>query len=125
MVLGSSQEAEMKERVIATYERESTLWKNANAFYVSQDWVKMECIVCDYSEDIKSIKELGVQFWEDGKDVTEREIQRRYGKPYVVRFTNKRRTNSTSYSFETKEAANEFFKTVMKDKILKNFRRVS
>lgn len=34
----------MERIVLATYIRESTLWKNANAFYKATDWVKMECI---------------------------------------------------------------------------------
>lgn len=29
----------MKRTVLATYIRESTLWKNANAFYKATDWV--------------------------------------------------------------------------------------
>lgn len=38
----------MKRTVLATYIRESTLWKNASAFYKATDWVKMECIFQDF-----------------------------------------------------------------------------
>lgn len=115
----------MKEKILATYERESTLWKNANGFYHAQDWTKLECILVDYSEDLKNIREYGWKFIQNGKDVTEREIEKRYGRPYLIKFTNKRRTNSKCYWFKTKDEANKFFKEVMKDRILGNFKRVN
>lgn len=118
----------MKETLIAVYERESTLWKNANGFYHAQDWTKMECKTFDYSEEIDSIRRDNFRWIEhrDEKeiDVTEREIERRYGKPYCITFINKRRTNSKSCWFKTKEEANQFVKSVLTDKILKNFKRI-
>lgn len=118
----------MKETLIAVYERESTLWKNANGFYHAQDWTKMECKMFDFSEEIDSISRDNFRWIEhrDGKeiDVTEREIERRYGKPYCITFINKRRTNSKSYWFKTKEEANQFVKSVLTDRILKNFKRI-
>ena len=114
----------MKTRILSTYERESTLWKNANAFYHLQDWTLMQCIFCDFSEDITECKELGVTFWKNGIDVTEEEIERRYGKPYLIKLTNKRKNNEKCYWFKTVNEANEFFKTIMKDKILGNFKRI-
>ena len=117
----------MKEITLAVYERESTLWKNANGFYKAHDWTRMECSVFDYTEEITSIKETGFRWIEhrDGKqyDVTDREIEKRYGKPYLIKFINKREANSECYWFKTKEEANEFFKKVMKDRNLCNFKR--
>ena len=118
----------MKEILIAVYERESTLWKNANGFYHAQDWTKMECKTFDFSEEINSIRNDGFKWIEhrDGKeiDVTEREIEMRYGKPYCIAFINKRRTNTKSYWFKTKEEANQFVKGILNDSVLKNFKRI-
>lgn len=118
----------MKKTLTAVYERESTLWKNANGFYQAQDWTRMECSVVDFTEEIDSIMESGIKWIEhiDGKDidVTEREIKKRYGKPYLIKLINKRRTNEKCYWFETKEEANYFFAGVMKDKILGNFKKL-
>jgi len=119
----------MKTTILATYKRESTLWKNANGFYHAQDWTKMECIKVDFSEDIESYKELGIRIMkrENGVDidVTESEIERRYGKTFCIKFTNARETNEKCYWFKTANEANEFFKNVMKDKILGNFKKIS
>lgn len=114
----------MKEQVLAVYERESTLWKNANGFYHAQDWTKMECIKVDFSEELEICRELGVRFWQGDEDVTERELERRYGKPYFIRLHNKRRTNVKAYLFKTPEEANNFLKEILNDKILRNFRRI-
>lgn len=118
----------MKETLIAVYERESTLWKNANGFYHSQDWTRMECKVVDYSEEINSIRDDDFRWFEirDGKeiDVTEREIEKRYGKPYMISLRNKRRTNEKCFRFKTKEEANKFFIMIMNNKVLKNFKRI-
>lgn len=85
----------------------------------------MECIVCDYTDDLAGIEEMGIRWWDSkGNDVTEQEIEKRYGKPYCVQFTNKRETNSKCYWFKTKDEANGFVKEVLKDKVLKNFKRV-
>jgi len=115
----------MKEKILATYERESTLWKNANGFYRSTDWVKMECILVDFTEELKPLKS-GEIVWLDsnGNDVTSKIIKERYSKPYLIHFTTAGRMNSKSYWFETKEQANDFFKKIMKDKTLGNFKRV-
>lgn len=114
----------MKETVFATYERESTLWPRANYFYVAQDWTKMECVVFDYTDEIDNIREFGVRYWRDGVDVTEEEIERVYGRPYMVRLTNNRGTNSKGFCFATKDEANEFWKSVMNHKVLKGWHRV-
>lgn len=116
----------MKETLIAVYERESTLWKNANGFYHAQNWTTMICKVFDYSEEIANVKELGIR-WNDanGNDVTDQQIEARYGKPYMIKFVNQRKTNAKCYWFKTKEEANSFFKQVMKDRILGNFKKVS
>ena len=115
----------MTTTTVATYIRESTLWKNANGFYHWQDWTRMECIVCDFTDDIKEIEKIGCR-WIDinGNDVTEQEIEKRYGKPYCVKFINKRGTNEKCYWFKTKDEANSFVKGVLRDRILKNFKRV-
>lgn len=115
----------MQSKVVATYERESTLWKNANFFYKLRDWTEMRCIVYDYSKEIADIKELGIQWFDiNGNDVTASETERRYGKPFSVELTNKTGTNTKAFSFATKEEANEFVKGILKDKILGNFKRV-
>lgn len=115
----------MKSTVLATYERKSTLWKNANARYHAQNWTKMECKVADYSEDLKSIEELGMR-WVDinNNDVTEREIERRYGKPYYIKLTNARGTNEQCFWFKTKDEANQFFKEMLHHKVFNNWVKV-
>lgn len=115
----------MKTKLLATYERESTLWKNANGFYHAQDWTKMECIFVDYSEEIEPLMKREIWFEDaNGNDVTEQQIEKCYGKPYVIQFTNKRNTNWKCYEFKTAAEANEFFKRIMEDKILGNFKKV-
>lgn len=116
----------MKETMIAVYKRESTLWKNANGFYHAQDWVTMECKVFDYTEEINSIISFKIRWFDsNGADVTESEIERRYGKPYCVNLVNYRKTNEKSFYFKTKEDANKFVSSILKDKILGNFKRIS
>lgn len=118
----------MKETLVAVYKRESTLWKNANGFYRAQDWTRMECKIMDFSEEISSITHNNFRWVEhrDGKeiDVTEREIEKRYGKPYCITLINKRGTNSKSYWFKTNDEANQFVKSILNDKVLRNFKRV-
>lgn len=118
----------MRRKVLATYKRESTLWKNANGFYHAQDWTTMECLKFDYTDEIKSYEELGIRYIEKQNgvdvDVTDREIEKRYGKTYCIKFINKRKTNDKCYWFKTADEANEFFKQVMNDKILGNFKKV-
>ncbi len=114
----------MKESVLATYIRESTLLENANFFYVMQDWTKMECVMCDYSEEIANIKEFGVRYFRDGVDVTDEQIEKNYGKPYAVVLTNQRGTNAKSWRFKTKEEANAFWKSVMEHKVLQGWHKV-
>ena len=114
----------MKRNVVAVYERKSTLWKNANGFYRMQDWCRMECIVYDYTEEINEIAEYGMR-WIDvnGNDVTESQIEKRYGKPYVVNLINERGTNEKCWNFKTKEEANAFFKRVINDKVFNGWVR--
>ncbi len=114
----------MKETVLATYERESTLWKNANYFYVLQDWTKMECVFLDYTENLAFDREYGIRYLRDGVDVTEKEQDRLYGSKYMVRLTNSRGSNSRGYKFKTKDEANEFWKSVMNHKVLSGWHKV-
>ena len=115
----------MKGKLVARYERESTLWKNANGFYQSQDWTRMDCIEYDYTEEIETIKSEGMKWIDDkGNDVTESILERCYGKPYLINFVNKRRTNEKSFYFKTKEEANQLFIDVLKDRKLGTFKRV-
>ena len=112
----------MKETLIASYERKSTLWKNANGFYHAQDWTRMECVICDFTDEINSYKEENIKWIDkDGNDVTEQQIERLYGKPYLIRLINNRRTNTKCFWFKTKEEANEFFFKIMNDRILKGW----
>lgn len=111
--------AEAKEIILATYTRESTLWKNANFFYVMQDWTKMECIKVDKSE----IRNSGTRYIEEetGKDVTADYTCDKY----LIVLTNKRKTNHRTFEFNSREEANKFFKEeIMANPILKNFKRV-
>ena len=113
-----------KENIVAVYERESTLWKNAHVFYVAQDWTRMECRVVDYTEEIESCRSGMYTYVDaDGNDVTERERERRFGKPYQVVLINKRKTNSRCYKFKTKDEANACVQWILNDRILKNFKR--
>ena len=115
----------MKTTLIAKYERESTLWKNANGFYHAQNWTLMECLYVDYSDDRESIETDGVRFIDNrGNDITDKIIEERYTDTYTIKFTNARRTNSKCYNFKTREEANAFFLRIMEDRILGNFKRV-
>lgn len=114
----------MKEQVLAVYERESTLWKNANAFYKAQDWTKMYCLKIDFSEEIENCRELGIKWMQGDEDVTERQMENLYGKPYVIRLINKSGNVRKGYIFKTPEEANSFLKEILTDKILRNFRRI-
>ena len=108
----------MKETLLATYERESTLWKNANAFYKAQDWVKMECLFVDYS-DYRKFNAKVID--ENGNDIKDSYFADRY----VIRLTNKRGNNTKSFEFATREQANEAFKDIMKNKNLQGWKKVS
>ena len=107
----------MKKTVFATYERKSTLWKNANAFYKAQDWTKMECWFADYS----AMRMRGKVLDEQGNDITETYLADRY----VITLTNKRGTNSKSFEFATREEANSFFKEIKNHKNLPGWKKVS
>ena len=115
----------MKDTLLAVYERKSTLWKNANARYHMQNWCKMECKIYDYSEDLKSIESLGMK-WIDGNGngITEQEIDRRYGKPYLVRLINLRGTNEKCFWFKAKEEANDCFRKILNDKVFNGWHKV-
>ena len=106
----------MKRTVLATYIRESTLWKNANTFYKATDWVKMECIFQNGNSEVI----YRVMNTETGEDITDYYYRDRF----AIALTNKY-GNSTCYSFDTRDEANAFFKTIMADKILGNFKKVS
>lgn len=107
----------MKETILATYERKSTLWKNANAFYKAQDWVKMECLFADYSEHRNRCRVID----DNGVDITE--IY--WADKYAIRLTNNRGNNSKVFEFATKEEANEMFKVIKNDKNLQGWKKVN
>lgn len=112
----------MKETLLASYERKSTLWKNANAFYVSQDWTKMDCIFRDYSEE----RQDDMFHWIDrktGEDITEKVKQERFCDWYCIVLTNKRGTSKRCFSYKTKEEANEMFKAIRDHKHLSGWIR--
>ena len=108
----------MKDTLLATYERESTLWKNANAFYKAQDWVKMECLFVDYSENRSFGKIIDTA---TGEDITDSYFADRF----VIRLTNKRGNNSKSFEFATREQANEAFKNILNHKNLQGWKKVN
>ena len=115
------------EKLIATYVRKSTLWKNANAFYVAQDWTKAECLFIDFSDRRQSIKAGGFKFVDDfGNDVTSEIVEQRFYDRYTIRLTNNRGTNSKDFDFRTREGANRFFRDeVLKNKHLTGWKRVA
>lgn len=106
----------MKDNVLVTYKRKSTLWKNANAIYRSTDWVKMECVLRDWSQEISNMEKYGIRVTckQTGEDVTDKI----YAEKYVVRLTNNSGRNVQEYSFLTKEEANNFFLGVKNNKYL-------
>ena len=107
----------MKETLLATYKRESTLWKNANAFYKAQDWTKMECKFLDFSENRNFGKVIDPN---TGEDVTDSYFADRYR----IVLTNKRGNNSKCFDFATKEEANKAFKEIYNHKNLTNWKKV-
>lgn len=122
---GEGKQDKMKETTLAVYERESTLWKNANAFYKAQDWTRMECLFIDYSEDRKEYEELGITVTDKRTniDITEQYVLENLFDRYTIRLTNKSGKCQKSFSFKTKEEANNLFKEIMRNKILKNFKK--
>ena len=117
----------MKETIRATYERESTLWKNANYFYVLQDWVRMDCVVRDYSEDRADIKEMGMHWIDmDGNDVTEKVLAERYYDCYAIVLTNKRKNNTRVFKFrlDEKDEANSLVRAILNHKVLTGWKKV-
>lgn len=116
----------MKETIFATYERESTLWKNANALYKAQDWTKMECGFQDFSDIRKSNEEIGLRYINrnTGEDITDEITCERFYDRYFIRLTNKRGTNSKSFSFRTREEANDCFKEIFNHKHMHGWKKV-
>ena len=108
----------MKETLLATYERESTLWKNANAFYKAQDWVKMECLFVDFSDNRNSGTRL--LDTETGEDITESVWSDRY----EIVLTNKRGNCTKSFQFATKDEANKAFLEILNHKNLPGWKKV-
>lgn len=107
----------MKETLLATYERESTLWKNANAFYKAQDWVKMECLFVDLSEYRNSGSRVL-------HPVTREDVTDSYwADRYEIRLTNKRGTNTKYFRYATREEANKAFKEIFNHKNLVGWRK--
>ena len=116
----------MKETFFARYERKSTLWKNANMLYKMNDWTRMDCVYCDYSEERKDCVDIGLKATDvNGNDVTERWIDDRYYDRYVVRLYSTHRHGAKSFCFRTKDEANRFFLSVKNDKVFSNWKRVS
>lgn len=112
----------MKQTIVALYERKSTLWKNANAAYKSTDWVKMECKFFDMSEEREWAKESGITITDKrtGEDIT----SKMYSDKYNVTLTNNTGKSCKSFDFVSKEEANQFFKEIFNDKILRNWKKV-
>ena len=111
----------MKKPVLAVYERESTLWKNANAFYRAQDWVRMECFVADYEEDRKAFGSMGAKVVDsDGNDITGDFLADRF----VVRLVNKSGSGHKDHEFLSRGSANSFVKKVLSDRVLSGWKRV-
>lgn len=116
----------MKETLLKAYERKSTLWKNANAFYVAQDWTRMECLYTDFEEEREQIKSTGTRIINSvtDEDITDKFVKERYTNKYVIRLINKRRTNSKSFSYTDKNEANMCFKKIMNHKIMNGWSEV-
>lgn len=116
-----------EEELIATYVRKSTLWKNANAFYVAQDWTKAECLFIDFSDRRQTIWSGGFRFLDDcGNDITSEIVEHRFYDRYTIRLTNERGTNSKDFDFRTREEANRFFRDeVLRNKYLTGWKRVA
>jgi hypothetical protein len=114
--LKTTEDKTMTSTTVATYKRESTLWPHANLFYVRQDWTLMTCRVNDYADDLAS----GIRWYdgETGEDITEQKQPK-----YTVTLTNNRRTSSKSWDFFTRDEANEFVKSVLNHKTLRDWTR--
>ena len=112
----------MKTTTLATYERQSTLWKNANAFYRATDWVKMVCSFQDFSEEREGKNGVTYQVVDSrtGTDVTQNYFRDRY---VITLYT--KRGYPTCYRFDTREEANAFFKRLTADKVFSNFKKVN
>jgi len=107
------------ETIFAVYERESTLWKNANAFYKSTDWTKMECGFIDWSNMRSYLSETWTRFINTvtKEDITDKVIEESYSDMYFIRLTNKSGRNTKTFTFKTKKEANEKFKSIVKEYI--------
>lgn len=111
----------MTKTTLAVYERNSTLWKNANAFYKAQDWVKMECYFADYSEDRDFMRSNNAKFIDaNGNDITETQL----ADCYVILLTNKSGLNTRSFEFATRDEANKAFKELFNHKNLTGWKKV-
>lgn len=109
----------MKDTLICTYKRESTLWKHASAPYRSTDWVRMECLFSDYTEERDFAKEVGITIKQGDTDVT----KERFADKYVVRLMNVRHEEK-EYCFVDKNEANALVKKMLNHKILKGWHKV-
>ncbi len=87
-----------------------------------KDWVKMECLFCDYTEEreFASVNKLDVRN-EYGEDISERFFADRN----VIRLTNNSGTNVKGFAFFTKEEANRFFKLAYEHRNLTGWRKVN
>ena len=112
----------MKEVVRAVYERESTLWKHANAVYRAQDWVEMICLFRDKSEDRKQAEEFGVKFIDKktGEDITSEKLK----DCFVVLLRNKNGSNGREFRFDNADDANKCVKGVLNHPVFKGWKRV-
>ena len=106
----------MQNTIFATYERESTLWKNANAFYKAQDWVKMECGFTDNSKARSSLKVID----DEGNDIT----ASHFADSYFIMLTNKSGRSHRTFEFATRDEANEMFKAIFRHKNLPGWKKV-
>ena len=118
---------EVKDTIFVTYERKSTLWKNANAFYKMQDWTKMECGFMDWSDMRKYHKENRIRYTDKktGKDITEQVINERFSDVYYIRLINERGTNTKIFTAKTRDEANKLFLEIKNDKHINGWHKVT
>ena len=115
----------MEEKLLATYKRKSTLWKNANMFYRLNDWCKMECLYITFEEERAEIESGEVTYFDHkGNNISDKIKAERYTDHYTIRLTNEYHTNSQGYHFKTKDEANDFFKEMLDHPTLNGWKKV-
>lgn len=108
----------MKDNVLVTYERKSTLWKNANYRYKICDWVKMECIFRDFS-DFRTDDSFELINNKTGEILDKNDV---YCDLYVIRLTSSN-GNVKAFKFKSKDDANNAFLNIINDKTFGGWRK--